>query len=135
MTTYSKPLPRPDAVTEEFWKAAKRHELVIQHCKDCKEHIFYPREVCPRCVSRNLEWVKASGKGEVYSYTVVRKAAYPGFVNDVPYVYAIIELAEGVRMTSNVVGCNVEHVKVGMPVVVTFDDVTDDIALVKFKPA
>src|SRR3990170_103867 len=103
MTEYLKPLPQPDAITQEFWKSARRHELVIQRCHDCREHIFYPREVCPHCFSTNLEWVKASGKGKVYSFTIVRRAAHPGFKDDVPYVFAIIELEEGVRLTSNVV--------------------------------
>lgn len=135
MTAYNKPLPQPSAVTEEFWKAAKRHELLIQRCQSCNEHIFYPRELCPRCLSSNLEWVKASGRGRVYSYTVVRQAAHPGFSADVPYILAIIELDEGPRMTSNLVECQIEDAMVDMPVTVVFDDVTPEMSLVKFRPA
>ena len=134
MTTYNKPLPQPDAVTEEFWKAAKRHELLIQHCQSCNEHIFYPREVCPHCLSSNLEWVKANGRGKVYSFTVVRRAAHPGFKADLPYILALIELEEGPRMTSNIVNCKIEDVRIDMPVTVVFDDVTSEVTLVKFKP-
>ncbi len=134
MNPYDKPIPEPDATTKPFWEALKRHQLFVQHCKDCGEHILYPREVCCRCLSSNLEWVKTSGRGKVYSYTVVREAANPAFKKDVPYIFAIIELEEGPRLTSNVVGCNVDDVKIGMPVRAAFDDVTPDVSLVKFQP-
>ena len=134
MNSYDKPLPNPNTISRPFWEAAKRHELVLQRCKDCGDYIFYPREVCSHCLSSNLEWTKACGKGKVNSYTVVRTAAHPGFKDDVPYVLAIIELAEGPRLTSNVIGCNVEDVKIDMPVSAVFDDVSPDVSLVKFKP-
>lgn len=135
MTNYNKPLPQPDRTTEEFWRAAKRHELLIPRCKSCNKYFFYPREDCPSCLSSNLEWVRVSGRGKIYSYTVVRQAAHPGFATDVPYILAIIELDEGPRMTSNVVDCRIEDVTVDMPVSVVFDDVTPKVTLVKFKPA
>ena len=135
MTAYNKPLPEPNPVTEEFWKAAKRHELLIQCCKSCNEHIFYPREVCPRCLSSDLDWMEASGRGRVYSYTVVRQAAHPSFRADTPYILAIIELDEGPRLTSNLMDCQIEDIRVDMPVTVAFDDVTAEVSLVKFRPA
>ena len=134
MTTYDKPLPEPNPVTEEFWKAAKRHELLVQHCRSCNQHIFYPREVCPGCLSSDLGWMKVSGRGRVYSYAVVRQAAHRGFRADVPYILAIIELDEGPRLTSNLVDCEIEDVRVDMPVTVVFDDVTSHVSLVKFRP-
>lgn len=133
-TDYSKPLPRPTPVSQEFWEGARRHELRLQRCTGCGEHIFYPRVVCPSCLSDGLEWVTASGKGKVYSYTVVRRAMHPSFRPDVPYVYAIVELEEGPHMPTNIVGCSHDDVSVDMPVEVVFDDVTEKMTLVKFRP-
>ncbi len=135
MTDYVKPLPPLDPVGEEYWKAAKRHELMIQRCKTCSKYVFYPRTMCPFCLSTKLEWVKASGKGIVYSYTVVAQNAAPGFREECPYIYAIVELDEGSRMVTNIVDCPIEDCKIGMPVTVVFDDVTPEITLPKFRPA
>ena len=135
MTTFNKPLPHPDPISQEFWDAAKRHELIIQRCKTCDEHILYPRQVCSNCLSSDLEWIKASGKGRVYSFTVVHQAVHPAFMGDVPYVFAVINLDEGPRIATNIVECKPEDVKVDMPVVAVFDDVTPEVTLIKFKPA
>jgi len=134
MNNYSKPLPEFNAVTEAFWKAAKRHELFIQSCGNCNKYIFYPRELCPNCLSTDLGWVKASGLGRVYSFTVVRQAAHHGFSADVPYILAIIELDEGPRLTSNLIDCKPEDARINMPVTAVFDDVTSDVSLIKFRP-
>ena len=135
MTThYAKPLPRPTPVSKEFWEGARRHELRIQRCSSCEEHVFYPRVVCPKCLADGLEWVTASGRGKVYSYTVVRRAMHPSFRPDVPYIYAVVELEEGPHMTTNIVGCSPDEVSVDMPVEVVFDNVTEEMTLVKFKP-
>jgi len=135
MADYKKPLPRPTAASLPFWEAAKRHELQIQRCSSCGAHIFYPREVCPECLSSDLNWMKVSGKGTVYSYTIAQAPTHPAFAEDIPYVIAIVELAEGPRLTTNITGCQPEEVRVGMPVVATFDDVTLEMTLVKFRPA
>lgn len=136
-TEYKKPLPRPmhPELTKPFWEAAKRHELVMPRCKTCDHFFFYPREECPRCLSTNLEWAKVSGRGRLYSYTVVRQPANPAFNDDVPYVYAVVQLEEGPRMVSAVVDCPLEELRVDMPLVAVFDDVTPEWTLVKFKPA
>jgi uncharacterized protein len=133
MSEYSKPLPKPSAVSRPFWDAAKRHELILQQCGGCKAFIYYPRDRCPQCLSEQLQWRPVSGRGKVYSYTVVRRASTRSFA-DQPYVLAIVELDEGVRMTTNVEAAP-ESLKVGMPVAVWFDDVTPERTLVKFKPA
>jgi len=135
VTTYNKPLPRADIISKDFWEAAKRHELIVQRCQQCNEHILYPRQICPRCLSSKLEWVKVSGKGRIYTHSVIYQPAHPGFVNDIPYVLAIIELDEGPRILSNIVECVPEDVKVDMPVTAVFDDVTPEVTLIKFKPA
>lgn len=131
---YEKPLPKPSPISRPFWEGTKAHQLRLQHCRDCGQHIFYPRSLCPFCLSENLEWVTASGRGKVYSYTVVRRAMHPAFREDVPYVFAIVELEEGPRLTTNIVGCPPEEVKVEMPVRATYEDVTPEITLLKFEP-
>ena len=136
-STYDKPLPFPTnpELSEPFWEAAKRHELVIPRCKRCSNLHFYPRELCPICLSSDLEWVPVSGRGRVYSFTVVYQPANRAFVEETPYVYAMIQLDEGPRMISNVIETPSEQVKVDMAVVAVFDDVTPEVTLVKFKPA
>lgn len=136
MSKYKKPLPEPRSWSKEFWEAAKMHELIIQQCGNCKQNIFYPQVCCPNCLStEDLRWIKASGKGKVYSFSVVYANPPLVFKEDVPYVPAIIELEEGIRLFSNIVGCVPEEVKCDMPVEVAFDDVTEEFTLPKFKPA
>jgi uncharacterized OB-fold protein len=133
---YSKPLPESKLprVSEEFWKAAKRHELLIQQCDDCGEKMFYPRLYCVGCLSPNLKWIKCSGRGKVYTYAVPTAATPRPFANDAPYVIAIIDLEEGVKISSNVVDCKPEDVKCDMDVEAVFEDVTPEVTLIKFKP-
>ena len=134
MTEYQKPLPTPTYDTRAFWEGTKRHELLIQKCRDCGKLQFYPRGLCTACMSTNLDWVRSSGRGTVYSFTTVYRPPSPAFTPDVPYVIAIIEMEEGVRMMGNVVGCPPDQVKVGMPVTVVFEDVNETITLPKFSP-
>lgn len=133
MSEYTKPLPKPSPTSRPFWEAAKRHELMLQRCERCSRFIYYPRPRCPYCFSDRLKWEQCSGKGTLYSYTVVRRAASRAFA-DAPYVLAIVELAEGPRMTTNIVAPP-EDLRVDMPVAVFFDDVTPEHTLVKFRPA
>lgn len=134
MSEYKRPLPvMTSPVSKEFWDATKRHELKIQQCRNCGKNIFYPKDFCPECLSTDLRWIKASGKGRIYSFTVAYSGPPPGF--DVPYVLAIIELNEGVRMYANIVDCNLEELKCDMPVEVVFEDVTKEITMPRFKPA
>ena len=135
MSNYDKPLP---IVTEEarpFWEACRKHKFILQKCKECGHVQYYPRLLCAECWTDSLEWVDATGKGVVYSYTAVHRAPMPGFRPDVPYIIALIDLEEGVRMMSNVIKCKPEEVRVGMPVTVEFEDIAEDIGLPKFKPA
>jgi uncharacterized OB-fold protein len=134
MPSYQKPLPRIDADNRPFWEGCKRHELLLQRCLDCGRYIWYPRQFCGQCLSDNTEWVPASGKGTVHTYTIIRQTRARGFRDDVPYVLAYIELDEGVIMMSNVVRSAPENVHIGMPVQVTFEDVTEEVSLPKFRP-
>jgi uncharacterized OB-fold protein len=130
---YEKPLPVMDTDTRPFWEAAAEHRLLIQHCTNCDNFVFYPRALCPHCHSEGLEWREASGGGTIYSFTVSRLPAGPGFKDDVPYVVAIVELEEGPRMMSNVTVDDVGKVRIGERVRVCFEDVTDEITLPKFE--
>jgi uncharacterized OB-fold protein len=131
---YQKPLPAPSAVSAPFWDGLKSGQLRLQRCAECQSYVFYPRSVCPHCLSERLEWTTASGWGKVYSYTIVRRAMNPSFADDVPYVFAIVELAEGPRVTTNIVNCAPDDVRVDMPVKATYDNVTPETALLKFEP-
>jgi hypothetical protein len=90
--------------------------------------------VCPHCFSENLEWVEASGKGTIYSYTVVMNNSPSAFINDIPYVVALIKLDEGVQMLSNIVDCDFDELKCDMPVEVTFEKLDDEFSLPNFRP-
>lgn len=133
MKKYNRPLPKPTPWSKPFWDGCKRHELLIQKCKNCQTSIFYPKMFCPQCLSPNLEWVRASGRGKVYSYTIVHSYGPTEFSEDTPYVVAVVDLEEGVRMMSNIVECLPDLVKCDMEVEVVFDDVTEDITLPKFR--
>ncbi len=139
MADYTKPLPVPDPLTKTYWDSVKAHAMQLQQCNACRKFIFYPRAVCPHCGSRDLAWQPVSGKGKLYGFTINmgKHPSTAAFVNDVPYVVAVVELAEGVRMMTNLVGIEPDpsKIKVDMDVVLTYDDVTDAISLPKFKPA
>jgi hypothetical protein len=129
-----KPLPRIDEESRGYWEALVRHELYFQRCRDCGTKRFPPRAVCPACLSSATEWVRASGRGTVYTFTATHQNQAPGFRGDLPYVLAIVELAEGLRLMTNIVGCPPDAVYVGMPVEVVFEDVTAEVTLAKFRP-
>ena len=135
MAEYKKPLPVLTPLSETFYKAAREHRLMLQRCQDCGKYVFYPRKYCPHCLSDKLDWVQSSGKGKVYSYSVCLSNVPAEFTEDVPYVVAIVELEEGEWMLTNIIGCKPEDVRCEMPVEVVFEDVADNIALLKFRPA
>ncbi len=134
MANYEKPLPFIHDETRPFWEGTKKHELWLQKCRDCGKFRYYPRSICPNCFSYNTEWVKVSGRGTVYSFTVSNRPGTAAFRKNVPYNIAIIELEEGVRMMSNIVSCKQEDIEIGMPVEVVFDDVTPEVTLPRFRP-
>jgi hypothetical protein len=132
---YRKPLPEPSAISAPFWEGLSEGELRLQRCQQCERYVFYPRSVCPYCLSDRLGWTRASGRGRIYSYTIVRRAMNPAFAEDVPYVFALVELDEGPRVTTNIVNCGSDEVRVDMPVKAAYDNVTPKTALLKFEPA
>lgn len=130
-----KPKPVVNSWSRPFWDGTRQGKLLIQKCGSCGHHIFYPRLSCPSCFSENLDWVEASGRGTVYSYTVVHSNAPSAFVPDVPYVVAVIRLEEGVQMLSNIVGCDHEKLACDMPVEVVFEELDEEFTLPKFRPS
>ena len=133
MKDYNKPLPTPTPWSQYFWDGCKEGKLYIQQCKDCGKNIFYPKLYCPFCLSKELAWIQATGKGRIYTYMVVYAYQPTEFEEDVPYAVAVIDLEEGVRMMSNIVESDLEGVCCDAPVEVLFDKVTEEITLPKFR--
>jgi hypothetical protein len=132
-----KPLPEITPVNQPFWDGARAGKLMMQRCQDCRSWVFCPRPICVECNGERLEWVAVSGRGKVFAFTVIREVvgqALRGFAPDIPYVTAWIDLDEGPRFCSNIVGCPIEKVKIGMDVEVVFEDSGEGVTLPKFKP-
>jgi uncharacterized protein len=129
-----RPLPQPTPETRHFWEGTKAGELRLQKCGACSHIYFPPRPFCPKCASRDVAILKASGRATLFSYVIHARPA-PGF--DAPYSIAVVELAEGPRLMTNIVGCpqTPEALALDMPLEVTFERQTDDITLALFKPA
>jgi uncharacterized protein len=123
----------PPEGADAFFDAAREGKLLIQKCSSCGKHQFYPRQMCIHCGDTGVEWVEASGKGTVHTFTVIHQQGMPGWREETPYVAAIVELEEGVRMTSNVVGCAPADVRIDVPVHVTFVD-EGALVLPRFTP-
>ena len=135
MSDYAKPIPTPSEDSRPYWEAARNHELKLQQCRECNAFRFPPAEVCSECTSDAYDWKPVSGKGRVFSFVIYHRAYHPGFQDEIPYVVGVIELDEGARMLSNVIGCKPEEVRCDMPVEVSFEDITDEMSLPKFRPA
>jgi uncharacterized OB-fold protein len=133
-SSYEKPIPIVDVRSKPWWEAVKRHELLIQSCEDCGHLTFPPAPSCPSCRRTALRWIPASGFGKIWSWTVFHKVYFPGFKSEIPYAVAIVELDEGPRMWTQIVGLANADYRIGLPVKAFFDAVTDDLTLLKFKP-
>lgn len=131
----AKPVPRPSPESGPYWQAAAEHKLRVQRCNSCGQLWFPPSQRCPHCTSGDFAWVEASGKGKVFSFVVFHRVYHPAFEDEVPYVVALVELDEGPRMLTNIVGIPPEDVRCEMPVQVMFEDVAEGVAVPKFKPA
>jgi uncharacterized OB-fold protein len=134
MSEYNLPLPVITTLSKVFWDGCREGKLLYQHCKDCGEVIFFPKYLCPNCMSHNLEWLESKGRGKIGTFTVTYNFAPPAFMAEVPYCVAIIDMDEGYRMMSNMVECDFDELECGMPVEVVFDSVTDEVTLPKFRP-
>ena len=127
---------RPDITPlhAPFWDALRRHELLVQECTACGRLRFVPSELCPVCYSPGATWRRVSGRGRVYTYTVVHRAPTAAYQAEAPYALAYVELDEGPRMPARLVDVDPAAVEVGMAVEVVFDDVAPDLTLYRFRP-
>ena len=131
----SRPVPRITPAMEPFFAAAREHRLVVQRCAGCGALRFPAREVCSSCWSREATWMPVSGSGEVLSYYVMHQVYHPAFAARVPYPVVVVQLDEGVSLTSTVVGCPVSAVRVGMRLRVDFEELSPEVTLPVFRPA
>jgi hypothetical protein len=127
------PLPQPTRDNAPFYEAARRGELRFQRCAACKRFRHYPRPLCPHCLSREHTWERSTGRGTVYTWTIVRGPTLPAFEAKVPYNVVDVLMDEGVHFVSEVLECPPEALRAGLPVEATFVTVSDEITLVKFR--
>jgi hypothetical protein len=133
---YRKPLPTPSPESRRYWDGCRNHELWLPFCRTCERFYFYPRDFCPTCFGWDIEWRQVSGRGKVYTFGIQYRAWHPGWQDEIPYITALVELEEGPRLYTNIVGVEPDSMRVhcDMPVEVVFEDVTEEISLPKFKP-
>jgi uncharacterized OB-fold protein len=134
-TELERPLPEPTPVTRPFWDALGEGKVRIQRCEDCAAWVFYPRNRCSRCLSDRLRWEEVSGEGVLYTFTVARQPTSAHFVDDVPQLIAVVELDQGVRLTTNLVNVTEADIHVGMRLKPSFDRVSKEVTLLKYQPA
>lgn len=133
MSGYLKPLPRIDERNRAHWDGAREGRLMIQACSDCGALRYPFSKLCPHCHGTNSQWKQASGKGEVWSWCVFHRAYFKGFESELPYNVVLIELDEGLKIYSNIVGVANESLRVGMRVRAVFETATEAVTLVKFE--
>jgi hypothetical protein len=136
MAEYTGPVPLPTPESRPFWDSARRHALALQRCGGCAQWVFYPRALCPHCFGSDLEWRRVSGRGTLHTFTIVERGQ-KGFPLPPPYVLAVVELEEGPRLMTNLVGVAPDsaHVRIGMRVELVYEDVTPEVTLLRFRPA
>jgi hypothetical protein len=131
---YQKPIPVPDEASKPFFEGAREHRLMIQQCGSCGTAHWPVQSRCSACWSTDIAWVQASGKGTLYTFSLMHQIIHPGFASAVPYNVVEVDLEEGPRVTSTIVGCSNADLRIGMPLEVTFEDLTDEVSLPKFQP-
>jgi uncharacterized OB-fold protein len=120
--------PQPNPETKPFWDAAAEGKLLIKKCNDCGRVHYYPRAICPFCFSDRTEWQQTSGRGTIYSYSVMRRAP-------VPYAIAYVTLAEGPTMMTNLVDCDLDGIRIGQAVTVVFKPSDGGPPVPMFRPS
>jgi uncharacterized OB-fold protein len=133
--TTPKPLPRPEGLDIEFFEHCAKGRLCFQRCRSCGQWRHIPRLMCAACGSPEWEWSQSSGRGRIFSWTVTHQAMHPAFAADVPYVVALVELEEGVRMVTGLRGIEPAELALDLPVVVSFEDAGEGVLLPYFRPA
>ncbi|MFJ7882757.1 OB-fold domain-containing protein [Pseudomonas sp. NPDC096917] len=119
----NKPMPVPTEISAPFWEGLKAERLLIQQCNQCSDWVFYPRRHCPQCFAHELTWREVNGGASLYSFTVTRIPTLPDFADEMPQILAVIELDQGVRINSNLVGLDESEVKIGMRLQPVFAEV------------
>jgi uncharacterized OB-fold protein len=133
MSEYRKQLPAITNIDRPFWDGAKKHQLMAYRCLNCGS--FYSQVTdCVACENPRMEWIEVSGRGQVFTFGIYHQLYHPAWKDDLPYNVSWIKLDEGPLLLSNVVGCRNEDIRIGMPVEVVFDDVTDEVTLPRFRP-
>jgi uncharacterized protein len=130
----AKPLPKPTQWSQPYWDAARENRLVLRRCNKCGTYQHPPYPSCEECYEEDFSWVDAAGRASLFAFAINRFAVPFPFWPDLPYVTAVVELAEGVRMISNIVECDHDSLRDGMELEVVFDKVTDEFTLPKWKP-
>lgn len=133
-SAYQKPLPIPDEDSQPFFAGARERRLMIQCCSTCGTFMWPVHTHCINCLGADITWVRASGRGTLYSFALMHQVFHPGFASEIPYNLAEVDLAEGLRILTNITGCPNDQLRIGMPLEVTFEVLTDEITLPKFKP-
>ena len=130
------PEPRPTPLTQPFWDGLQQGKVLLQYCRICDRSVWYPREFCPTCLTPDnpLEWIEASGKGRLHTYTIIRQAAHPFFQAQVPYIFGVVELNERARMMTNIL-CGIDDAKIGMPVEAVFTPISEQYTILQFRPS
>jgi uncharacterized protein len=128
--------PTSTPLSEPFWEATRSEQLLVQRCDECGTAVWYPRERCSSCLSDQLRWIASTGRGEVYTFNVMHKAGNPMMADEAPYVLALVDLEEGHRMATNIVGCEPPDVRCGMAVEVSWElELSDGRRLPVFRPS
>jgi uncharacterized OB-fold protein len=134
MRPYEKPLPPIDDLSKPFWEAARRGELRLPRCKACSHISVQFERWCPRCASQETEWARMSGRGSVWSHVKFHRMYFKSFEDELPYNVALVELEEGPRLITNLVGIDPNSIEIGLEVEAVFDAVTPEVSLIKFRP-
>ena len=131
-----RPLPVADDLSQPFWEAAKQQRLVVQRCRECGYFNHPPRPACDACQSQQLQFEPVSGQGTIYSFTVMHQPNVAGFENQIPYINILVELEEQplLFMVSNLPASDLDKIKIGGQVEVSFEEVDPDPALPQFRP-
>ena len=126
--------PPISRVSEPYWDATRHKQLVLQRCRACDQFIWFPRVACPTCLQASLVWEPATGRGTVYAVSVQHAAGTPQMKDRVPFAVVLVDLDEGVRVMSNVIGCEPDGVEIGMAVSADWEPLSDGRHLLVFRP-
>ncbi len=134
-TEYRKPLPLRTEENAPYLDGLKQRRLLLQRCDGCGKLRYPAAMFCPSCLAEGAQWVEVSGRGTVYSFIILHQPYHPGFRDELPYNVAVVELEEGPRVVTNIVGCANEDIKIGMGVTAEYFDATPEATILKFRPA